>query len=446
MESPQRVVSTQLTRDEVLQTLAGQATLVCEQASAVTKLSFQQSINCCGLTSVAYALSALGCPTTVDELFLVVGVNVESAVGDGMTLAEIYDASLRYVSRANLPVFVECYHFDACRATPNGFANACNAEAEAGIDDVVLFNFHSGIAHGMEKGGGGHFSVLTAINPKTGDVIMADVHGIKYGSYWSTPLTQMFEAMADKDSCGRARGALRFGRRDKNLKRPLNGLQPTQIDWTSPPSAYDTKSLASYIPSQWDEVLGVKNMEGVSALSAAMRLLEGDASSVARLDEIMRALTESYTYHLNNFLNAEKIAGMVMGLNEAGLTSAAPSVKKLSSPTAEFLRALLEEVGCGTDKVAVLVSYGFNKAQGAELLAKETGEAGVLTHGTRSWSLIAGFDSAAQGDNDLGVILAPTHNTILAGRLWATSLDRLAAAMCAIDGGSCSLVVLDSRQ
>ncbi|MEO1377805.1 MAG: hypothetical protein AAFW70_26710 [Cyanobacteria bacterium J06635_10] len=30
---------------------------------------FQQSINCCNVTAIAYALTALGSPTTVDDIF-----------------------------------------------------------------------------------------------------------------------------------------------------------------------------------------------------------------------------------------------------------------------------------------------------------------------------------------------------------------------------------------
>jgi len=48
----------------------------------------QQPINCCNVTSLAYALSALGHPTTVDEIFYVTRLPIASVLDDGMTLAE----------------------------------------------------------------------------------------------------------------------------------------------------------------------------------------------------------------------------------------------------------------------------------------------------------------------------------------------------------------------
>lgn len=439
----ERVPSTALTREDVVKELNGQDAELLAQCNSVTELDFQQAINCCGFTSVAYALTAIGCKTSVDELFLVVGADVESAVGDGMTLAEIYDASMRYISRAKIPAFVECYHFDKFKATPDGFKMACDAEAKCGIDDLIVLNFHSGIAHGWASGGGGHFSVMAALSPSDESVIMADVHGIKYGSFWSTPYLQMFDAMADKDSCGRARGALRFGRTDKNVKRPLPGMIPTLLDWSTPPPPYESEQLAKYIPEKWDEGLGVKNMEGVSALSSAMRLLEGDQAQIGRLDEIMRALKESYTYHLNNFTSPAEVVDMANRLREKGFTNAEARVEPVKRCSADSLKDVLKSAGCGSDNVAVLVAYDFNEAYGAPLLEKEKGEAGALSRNARSWSLIAAYDDGADLNDDKGVVIAPAHNVILTGRLWTCSIGNLAKAMVAVASDECELVVIE---
>lgn len=441
----QRVPSTALTREDVAKELEGQDSELLAQCNSVTELDFQQAINCCGFTSVAYALSAIGCPTTVDDLFLEVGVDVESAVGDGMTLAEIYDASMRYIARRNIPAFVECYHFDKFKATPEGFKKACDAEAECGIDDLIVLNFHSGIAHGWPSGGGGHFSVMAALSPVNESVIMADVHGIKYGAFWSTPYLQMFEALADKDSCGRARGALRFGRADKNIKRPLPGLTPTLLDWSTPPKPFSSKHLAKYIPEKWDEGLGVKNMEGVSALASAMRFLEGDDAAIGRLDEIMRALKASYTYHLNTFVDAPELMDMANALSDKGLTSAEARVEAVSACSADSLKDVLKSVKCGSNDVAVLVAYDFNEAYGAPLLEKEKGEAGALSRGPRSWSLIADYNDGADVADDKGVVIAPAHNIILTGRLWTCSIENMATAMVSIGSEDCKLVVIERK-
>jgi catechol 2,3-dioxygenase-like lactoylglutathione lyase family enzyme len=215
----------------------------------------QQQLNCCQATSLAYALSALGFPTTMDDIFWMEEIPVEGAVGDGMTLAETFDLATRYIRRARLPVFVECHHFDALAGlTPEDLWAACLADTLAGPDEVLAFNFHSGIAHGWAEGGGGHFSVLLGATgsveaSEPGDVVMADVHPLKYGAYWSAPVAQMFGAMADKDSCGRARGLLRFGLTSKPLARPTRAMQnaPALIDWAWPPPGHDGFLLQRFI-------------------------------------------------------------------------------------------------------------------------------------------------------------------------------------------------------
>ena len=277
--------------------------------------------------------------------------------------------------------------------------------------------------------------------PGGGDVIMADVHGVKYGEFWASPVAQMWAAAADHDSVGRARGALRFGRTDRDVARPLVGLTPTVLDWASPPPPYTATALRRHIPERWDEGLGVRNMEGASAVAAGMRLLEGDASPLGRLDEVMRALNASYSHHLDTFLPPSEVAAMVKGLAAAGRTAVRASVVTVPAVTAESLRTALVDAGCGEEGVAVLASYEFNRAYGSPLLAKESGEAGALSHGTRAWSVIAAVDAAADGNDVKGVVIAPSHHVIVTGRLWATSMERLAVGMAAVSEGgtTCSL-------
>jgi hypothetical protein len=80
--------------------------------------------------------------------------------------------------------------------------------------------------------------------------VVADVHPLKYGAYWATPAHQLFGAMSDKDSCGRARGMLRFGLTRKAPVRPTPPMRkaPALIDWTSPPKGHDKFLLKRFIP------------------------------------------------------------------------------------------------------------------------------------------------------------------------------------------------------
>jgi hypothetical protein len=92
----------------------------------------QQQLNCCQSTAVAYALSALGFPTAVDDIFWMLQVPIEGAVGSGMTLAETFDLATRYIHHRRLPVFVDCHHFDTLAGlTPEDFWAACVADTLA---------------------------------------------------------------------------------------------------------------------------------------------------------------------------------------------------------------------------------------------------------------------------------------------------------------------------
>jgi len=287
---PNRTPSKQHTKTEVEALMATTATRISRKTHSdevgahllqfvriLENQPVQQQINCCQATSIAYALSALGFPTTMDDIFWMEQVPVESAVGDGMTLAETFDLATRYIHRARLPVFVDCHHFDALAGLgPEDLWAACLADTLAGADEVLAFNFHSGIAHGWAEGGGGHFSVLLGTAgsvdaSEPGEVVMADVHPLKYGTYWSTPAAQMFVAMSDKDSCGRARGMLRFGLTSKKLPRPTPSMlnAPSLIDWAWPPPGHDKFLLKRFIPKPWDAGLGVANMSGMSAIALA---------------------------------------------------------------------------------------------------------------------------------------------------------------------------------
>ena len=197
-----------------------------EGVKSVMQFHFQQAYNCCQVTTVAYALSALGFPTSPDDIFWSVEADIDTAVREGLTLSETHELSLRYINKLGLPVFVEAYHFDdQANLTPEGLWDACWEDGQHGNKEVIALNFHSGIAHGRARGGG-HFSLLMGAIPDTRELIVSDVHPLKYGAHWAAPVAQMFAAMALKDQgIGRARGLLRFGRHGQGLQRPLPALR-----------------------------------------------------------------------------------------------------------------------------------------------------------------------------------------------------------------------------
>ena len=63
----------------------------------------QQELNLCQTTAIAHARTLMGHPTSVDDIITLVKVPIESAVGDGMTLAAAHELALRYPETARLP-------------------------------------------------------------------------------------------------------------------------------------------------------------------------------------------------------------------------------------------------------------------------------------------------------------------------------------------------------
>ena len=92
---------------------------------------FQQPIYCSNVTAIAYAFTALGYLTTVDEIFYVAQLPIASVLDDGMTLAETYDTCLLYIKRKQLPLSVRVEHFDKPSMTLEAFIR----EVEAAVRD-----------------------------------------------------------------------------------------------------------------------------------------------------------------------------------------------------------------------------------------------------------------------------------------------------------------------
>lgn len=173
------------------------------------KLSeFQQPINCCNITAIAYALTALGCPTSVDDIFYVTRLPIASVLDDGMTLAETYGTFVKYVENANLPFSLRIEHFDHPKMTLDAFTNEVE-KAVSDDKDIHILNFGVSIAHDNFNLGGGHFSLVADYDPATKELTVADTNPKKYTRFWKCSLEQMYKACVDKDSCStRSRGMI----------------------------------------------------------------------------------------------------------------------------------------------------------------------------------------------------------------------------------------------
>ncbi|MBD2438930.1 phytochelatin synthase family protein [Nostoc sp. FACHB-110] len=190
---------------------------------------FQQPIFCCNVTAIAYALTALGYLTTVDEIFYVTQLPIASVLDDGMTLAETYDTCKIYIERKKLPLGIRMEHFDKPSMTFEAFIR----EVEVAVSneaDVHILNFNTRIAHENPSLEGGHFSLLADYDPETQEVTIADTNPKRYTRFWQCPIQRLYAACVDKDSSSnRSRGMIVLRRLEKaNLA--ANGVtHPSEI-------------------------------------------------------------------------------------------------------------------------------------------------------------------------------------------------------------------------
>lgn len=180
----------------------------------ISLAQFQQPINCCNVTSLAYALTALGHTTTVDEIFYVTRLPIASVLDDGMTLAETYDTCSLYIKNAGLSLTVQMICFDSPAMSFEAFVRELE-RASTDPNDIHILNFSVQIAHAVPHIGGGHFSLLADFDRQSQELIIADTNPKKYTRYWRCPAKRMYDACVDKDSAStRPRGMLILRRSD----------------------------------------------------------------------------------------------------------------------------------------------------------------------------------------------------------------------------------------
>lgn len=175
---------------------------------------FQQPIYCCNVTAIAYALTALGYLTTVDEIFYITKLPIASVLDDGMTLAETYDTCRTYIQQKGLPLSIKVEHFDKPTMTLDAFIQEVE-RAVCDEADVHLLNFNARIAHDNPSLEGGHFSLLADYDPNTQEVTVADTNPKRYTRFWQCPIQRLYAACVDKDSsANRSRGMIVLRRKE----------------------------------------------------------------------------------------------------------------------------------------------------------------------------------------------------------------------------------------
>ncbi|MBD1913679.1 MULTISPECIES: phytochelatin synthase family protein [unclassified Leptolyngbya] len=182
--------------------------------TSIKLLEFQQPLRCCNVTAIAYAFSALGHSTTVDDIFYVTRIPLHSVLDDGMTLAETFDTCLKYVEKMGLPISVRIEHCDQPALTLEVFTQEIE-QAIADHTDIHILNFNTRIAHKNPNLEGGHFALLADYNSLTQIVTVADTNPKRYTRFWNCAIAQLYQACVDKDPCAeRSRGFIALKKLD----------------------------------------------------------------------------------------------------------------------------------------------------------------------------------------------------------------------------------------
>jgi Phytochelatin synthase len=171
-------------------------------------LEFQQPLRCCNITALAYAFSALGHVTTVDDIFYGIRLPISSVLDDGMTLAETFDSCVRYIETLRLPLSARVEHFDKPTMGLDVFVKEMEHGA-ANESNIHVLNFNTRIAHENDSLEGGHFSLLADYDLTTRNLTIADTNPKRYTRLWQCPVERMYKACVDRDTASdRSRGMI----------------------------------------------------------------------------------------------------------------------------------------------------------------------------------------------------------------------------------------------
>ena len=181
--------------------------------NTIHSVARQQVCHLGHLTAVACALSALGVPTTENEI-LYGGRLACHLMQKDPTLAETHVAVLEHLREVKSLIRAEAIHFDEDVVSTSALWLECIKSVHtAEVIHVFHFDAHKVHSenHGCEQGA---FAILADVVPNLGslgDLVMADMNWKKYSRYWTVPVDQMFAACCALDGVsGRARGLLRF--------------------------------------------------------------------------------------------------------------------------------------------------------------------------------------------------------------------------------------------
>jgi hypothetical protein len=393
---------------------------------------FQQPINCCNITSLAYAFSVVSDQISVNDVFHMAKLPADFVVLDGMTLAETFVAATDVAAQMG-GVFVENYHFDPELVDFDSFKQAI-IDDTGDTDDQLICNFSVKIAHNRPAGGG-HFALVGGYEAAGDDirVTMCDVHPMKYGHRWQCSGRDLFNAMVDKDGdANRSRGMIRVGRSD--AARGLPGFEAAKravfyahLDHSRDQSEW-LRRFGALPPTAFQMVL---NLGGATSAALALTGLTRDIGSDIYLpDDIMWQLRLDYTSDLAEIDTPQEVAQLINEFaTSRGLPVSAETVALPKSADAlfELLAARLGPAGKtdlaeahrSEDTVAPIL-FDLNTAIGTQLIYVDPeSEAAKLSHFSNHWAV-----AIDTNPKDRTVTIADPRSKITT-RLWDVKIDDL---------------------
>lgn len=379
---------------------------------------FQQPINCCNVTAVAFGLTALGYPTHVDDIFMECKLPGAYVVNDGMTLGEIFNVACTYLQQRNLKehVDVHCHYFDEGIVAEHHLLDAIlESNKEGGTQDILVANFGVGLAHNILNNDGGHFALIAKCNPSTGIVHMVDVHPEKYGKLWVTNLQRLYKAMAQPDSSSfRSRGLLRFTT-GKAVSSKLDSLahNVSQADMTDHLSVRD-ENITSFFRDM------TTNLSSISTLALSLRMLGLDQVDS---DNIMQTLRIPYTEALSATPTTKNLHGiMERYLDTIGVGQIVASYIEYAErdeDVFDWFYRQLSQVSLRR-RSQVILNVDINTVMGCSAINLPDAAFAETAMLDEFWCVCIDFDQAS------GVVTV-SDNSVSTSQVWQASIENLLA-------------------
>jgi len=413
--------------------------------------TIQQAINTCNLAAITMALKSLGVNCPMDEIFFALRLPTSWVVENGLTLAQVYNIFSKLCgsqdpSEALAPgLKVECYHMDDAFADFKCFTRFLK-ESLGGREEVIIANFSTRIARGMEKGGG-HFSLIAGYKESTGRITIADVHPQKYGAEWTCSARQLFDAMVDKDgNVKRARGMIRISFQKAGSIECMDNCGKAISFFNQKHSEEMKDWLARWGDLPVNSFESHLNMGGLSSVGLALSgFLSRDDFDSLKLPGYVSAdyLTWNLQLSVVNLLSEvtspltlENYAHRACDKLHLDLKCDALSADTRSPE--RLLAWLKSRVGPSHFAVA-LALLDLNEAYGANIISVVAGsEASVLDHGAQHWCCIV----ATWDDNE--VIIADPWAKMMT-RLWKCSVSNLRKALLRSEKDPGRMIIVGNR-